>query len=126
MKMGRLVSVNVGLPREIPWNGRTVYTGIWKNPVPGRCRVSRLNLAAYVAYRVTLANTGGNTINQVTLTGTASPNGTTPASFSAYLAMSGRLSRLIAPLAALAPRGSPRVQRSASPVRSQASRTRSP
>ena len=45
MNMERLVSVNVGLPREIPWNGRTVYTGIWKNPVPGRCRVSRLNLA---------------------------------------------------------------------------------
>lgn len=39
-----LVSVNVGLPRDIEWNGRTVRTGIWKNPVPGRCRVGRLNL----------------------------------------------------------------------------------
>ena len=40
----RLLSVNVGLPRDIPWNGRTVHTGIWKDPVAGRCRVGRLNL----------------------------------------------------------------------------------
>src|SRR6185369_5876203 len=44
MSLGRLLSVNVGLPRDIEWKGRTVYTGIWKDPVPGRCRVSRLNL----------------------------------------------------------------------------------
>lgn len=43
--MPRLLSVNVGLPRDIEWHGRTVHTGIWKDPVPGRCRVSRLNLA---------------------------------------------------------------------------------
>ena len=42
--MPRLLSVNVGLPRDIEWKGRTVHTGIWKNPVPGRCRVGRLNL----------------------------------------------------------------------------------
>jgi ferredoxin-NADP reductase/MOSC domain-containing protein YiiM len=36
--------VNVGLPRDIEWKGRTVHTGIWKNPVRGRCRVCRLNL----------------------------------------------------------------------------------
>lgn len=42
--MARLLSVNVGLPRDIEWNGRTVHTGIWKNPVLGRCRVGRLNL----------------------------------------------------------------------------------
>jgi len=42
--MARLLSVNVGLPREIEWQGRTVRTGIWKDPVPGRCRVGRLNL----------------------------------------------------------------------------------
>ena len=41
----RLLSVNVGLPRDIQWKGRTVHTAIWKDPVPGRCRVSRLNLA---------------------------------------------------------------------------------
>jgi ferredoxin-NADP reductase/MOSC domain-containing protein YiiM len=42
--MARLLSVNVGLPRDIEWKGRTVHTGIWKNPVPGRCRIGRLNL----------------------------------------------------------------------------------
>ena len=42
--MARLVSVNVGLPRDIEWNGRLVHTGIWKSPVAGRCRVGRLNL----------------------------------------------------------------------------------
>ena len=40
----KLLSVNVGLPRDIEWKGRTVHTGIWKNPVRGRCRVGRLNL----------------------------------------------------------------------------------
>jgi len=42
--MARLLSVNVGLPRDIVWKGRTVHTGIWKNPLRGRCRVGRLNL----------------------------------------------------------------------------------
>jgi ferredoxin-NADP reductase/MOSC domain-containing protein YiiM/ferredoxin len=42
--MARLLSVNVGLPRDIAWKGRTVHTGIWKNPVQGRCKVGRLNL----------------------------------------------------------------------------------
>jgi ferredoxin-NADP reductase/MOSC domain-containing protein YiiM/ferredoxin len=42
--MARLLSVNVGMPRDIEWNGRTVHTGIWKDPVHGRCRVGRLNL----------------------------------------------------------------------------------
>jgi ferredoxin-NADP reductase/MOSC domain-containing protein YiiM/ferredoxin len=42
--MARLLSVNVGLPRDIDWKGRTVHTGIWKNPVHARCRAGRLNL----------------------------------------------------------------------------------
>ncbi|HEY5756431.1 MAG TPA: MOSC and FAD-binding oxidoreductase domain-containing protein [Steroidobacter sp.] len=42
--MARLLSVNVGLPRDIQWQGRIVHTGIWKDSVPGRCRVGRLNL----------------------------------------------------------------------------------
>src|SRR5262244_1697784 len=42
--MARLLSVNVGLPRDIQWKGRTVHTGIWKTPVRGRCRAGRLNL----------------------------------------------------------------------------------
>ncbi len=40
----RLVSVNVGLPRNITWHGKTVYTGIWKNPTQGRVKVRRLNI----------------------------------------------------------------------------------
>jgi ferredoxin-NADP reductase/MOSC domain-containing protein YiiM len=42
--MARLLSVNVGLPRDFAWKGRIVHTGIWKDPVAGRCRVGRLNL----------------------------------------------------------------------------------
>ncbi|MBR1122702.1 MOSC domain-containing protein [Bradyrhizobium lablabi] len=42
--MARLLSVNVGLPRDVEWKGRIVHTGIWKNPVAGRCRAGRLNL----------------------------------------------------------------------------------
>jgi ferredoxin-NADP reductase/MOSC domain-containing protein YiiM/ferredoxin len=42
--MARLLSVNVGLPRDIAWKGRAVHTGVWKNPVRGSCRVGRLNL----------------------------------------------------------------------------------
>jgi MOSC domain-containing protein YiiM len=39
-----LVSVNVGLPKEVDWHGRRVRTSIWKSPRPGRVRVNRLNL----------------------------------------------------------------------------------
>jgi ferredoxin-NADP reductase/MOSC domain-containing protein YiiM len=42
--MARLLSVNVGLPHDIAWNGRTVHSGVWKNPVEGRCQARRLNL----------------------------------------------------------------------------------
>ena len=42
--MTRLLSVNVGLPRDVEWKGRTVHTAIWKHPIAGRCRVGRLNL----------------------------------------------------------------------------------
>jgi ferredoxin-NADP reductase/MOSC domain-containing protein YiiM/ferredoxin len=40
----RLVSVNIGLPRDINWRGKTVHTGIWKRPVPGRVIVRKLNI----------------------------------------------------------------------------------
>jgi ferredoxin-NADP reductase/MOSC domain-containing protein YiiM/ferredoxin len=40
----RLVSVNIGLPRDINWRGKTVHTGIWKSPVPGRVIVRKLNI----------------------------------------------------------------------------------
>jgi MOSC domain-containing protein YiiM len=39
--MARLLSVNVGLPRDVEWQGRTVHTGIWKAPVQGRRMVRR-------------------------------------------------------------------------------------
>ncbi len=39
-----LVSVNVGLPRNVPWQGKTVYTGVWKHPVDGPAMVRRLNI----------------------------------------------------------------------------------
>ncbi|WP_263415947.1 MOSC and FAD-binding oxidoreductase domain-containing protein [Terriglobus albidus] len=42
--MAKLLSVNVGLPREIEWQGKRVYTGIWKRPVSGRVFARRLNL----------------------------------------------------------------------------------
>lgn len=42
--MGVVVSVNVGLPRDVEWQGRTVRTGIWKKPVAGRVFAGRLNL----------------------------------------------------------------------------------
>ena len=42
--MGRLVSVNVGMPRNVPWTGKAVYTGIWKTPVDGPVMARRLNL----------------------------------------------------------------------------------
>lgn len=40
----KLISVNVGLPREVSSNGKTVSTGIFKEPVEGRLRLRRLNL----------------------------------------------------------------------------------
>ena len=40
----KLLSVNVGLPREITVGGKTVRTSIWKHPVQGRVHVSTLNL----------------------------------------------------------------------------------
>ncbi|MGO8708095.1 MAG: MOSC domain-containing protein [Terracidiphilus sp.] len=42
--MPRLLSVNVGLPREIEWQGKLVRTAIWKRPVAGRIFARRLNL----------------------------------------------------------------------------------
>jgi hypothetical protein len=38
------MSVNVGLPKDILWKSRTVYTGAWKTPVSGRRMVRRLNI----------------------------------------------------------------------------------
>jgi MOSC domain-containing protein YiiM len=40
----RLVSVNVGMPKDVPWHGKTIHTGIWKAPVEGPVLVRRLNI----------------------------------------------------------------------------------
>jgi MOSC domain-containing protein YiiM len=40
----KLVSVNVGLPREVDWHGKRIRTSIWKSPVEGLVRVGTLNL----------------------------------------------------------------------------------
>jgi ferredoxin-NADP reductase/MOSC domain-containing protein YiiM/ferredoxin len=42
--VGTLVSVNVGLPKDVSWQGRTVFTGVFKDAVPGSRRVGRLNV----------------------------------------------------------------------------------
>jgi ferredoxin-NADP reductase/MOSC domain-containing protein YiiM/ferredoxin len=39
-----LLSVNVGLPKNVGWQGQTVYTGAWKQPVDGPAMVRRLNI----------------------------------------------------------------------------------
>ena len=44
MTAGRLLSVNVGGPREIAWQGKTVRTAIWKEPVDGPRMVRRINI----------------------------------------------------------------------------------
>ena len=41
----KLLSVNVGGPREVEWRGETVRTSIWKAPVARRIAVRRTNLA---------------------------------------------------------------------------------
>jgi MOSC domain-containing protein YiiM len=40
----KLLSINVGLPREVEWRGKPVLTSIFKSPAPGRLRVDKLNL----------------------------------------------------------------------------------
>jgi len=42
--MDTLLSVNVGMPKDVAWHGRTVFTGVFKEPVDGSRRARRLNL----------------------------------------------------------------------------------
>ncbi|HEY2539101.1 MAG TPA: MOSC domain-containing protein, partial [Stellaceae bacterium] len=42
--MARLLSVNVGLPRDIEWQGKTVHTAVWKASVQGKRMARRLNI----------------------------------------------------------------------------------
>src|SRR5271168_117369 len=41
---GALLSVNVGMPQDVTWHGRTVHTAVWKKPVAGPRMVRRLNI----------------------------------------------------------------------------------
>ena len=71
----KIVSVNVGLPREVVWKGITVQTAIFKEPVTGAVSILKLNLAgdqqadltvhggmekAVYAYPVEHSSTGGS------------------------------------------------------------------
>ncbi|MBT2224744.1 MOSC and FAD-binding oxidoreductase domain-containing protein [Nonomuraea sp. NEAU-A123] len=40
----KLLAINVGLPQDVSWHGRTVHTGVWKRPVTGPRMVRRLNI----------------------------------------------------------------------------------
>lgn len=42
--MATLIAVNVGMPKDVPWKGRTTHTGVWKRPVAGPRMVRRLNI----------------------------------------------------------------------------------
>lgn len=42
--MSRLLSVNIGLPRDLAWNGKTVRSAIWKSPVAERRMARKLNI----------------------------------------------------------------------------------
>jgi ferredoxin-NADP reductase/MOSC domain-containing protein YiiM len=42
--VGRLLSVNVGMPKDVPWQGKTVFTGVFKDPVSRPRRVGKLNV----------------------------------------------------------------------------------
>ena len=42
--VGTLVSVNVGMPKDVAWQGKTVFTGVFKDPVSGPRRVRKLNV----------------------------------------------------------------------------------
>ncbi|MFI8073658.1 MOSC domain-containing protein [Streptomyces sp. NPDC086033] len=42
--MATLIAVNVGMPQDVPWKGRTTHTGIWKRPTTGPLMVRRLNI----------------------------------------------------------------------------------
>jgi ferredoxin-NADP reductase/MOSC domain-containing protein YiiM/ferredoxin len=42
--VGTLISLNVGMPKDVPWQGRTVFTGIFKDAVTGPRHVGKLNV----------------------------------------------------------------------------------
>jgi MOSC domain-containing protein YiiM len=57
VSMPRLLSVNVGPPRDVTWNGKTVRTAVWKYPVTGRRMARKLDIDGDV--QADLAGHGG-------------------------------------------------------------------
>ncbi len=53
----KIVSLNVGMPRKVPYGDREVMTGIFKSPVPGPILLRRLNLDG--DHQADLENHGG-------------------------------------------------------------------
>ena len=57
-RAGRLLSVNVGMPQDVVWHGRTVHTAAWKRPVDGQRMVRRLNIGQRMVRRLNLDGDG--------------------------------------------------------------------
>lgn len=43
-RAGKLLALNVGVPREVQWQGKTIRTAIWKEPVTGARMARRINI----------------------------------------------------------------------------------
>jgi ferredoxin-NADP reductase/MOSC domain-containing protein YiiM len=43
-RAGGLLSLNVGMPQDVTWHGKTVRTAVWKHPVTGPRMARRLNI----------------------------------------------------------------------------------
>jgi len=78
--MGQLLSINVGLPRDVAWRGEKVHTAIWKQPVQGRIAVRRLNVEG--DGQGDLAGHGGNARRSVETSGSRAIHSTMPFSVS--------------------------------------------
>ncbi|MGW6144142.1 hypothetical protein ACWFRM_41365 [Streptomyces sp. NPDC055144] len=42
--MATLIAMNVGMPKDVAWHGKTIRTGVWKQPVAGPLMARSLNL----------------------------------------------------------------------------------
>ncbi len=58
VKAGKLLSVNVGLPRDVPWQGKTVRTAISKEPVEAPRMVRQIMVEVFAP--VVLSKRGGS------------------------------------------------------------------
>jgi MOSC domain-containing protein YiiM len=65
----KIISVNVGLPREVVWKGMTVQTGIFQYPVDKPVTISKLNLAGDQQVDLTVHGRESRTLPSTTSTG---------------------------------------------------------